>query len=410
MKVLFVCHRLPYPPARGGKIRPFNVIRHLSRTGSEVTVASLARSSDELKEGEGLRDHCRKVIAVAVPKLATFVRSGASLAGTSPASMKYFYSPVLAKRIRAELARHQYDFVMVHCSSVAQYVAHVQGIPKLLDFGDMDSQKWLSYARFRRFPAQLVYWLEGRKLERAERRLASAFDFCTCTTRNELETLRSFQASAESDWFPNGVNSKYFDVAGAPYDPNTMSFVGRMDYFPNQQAVLEFCARVWPGLKQDFPGLSFQVVGANPSARIKRLGSLPGVTVTGSVPDVRPYVHASALTIAPLVIARGTQNKILESMALGVPVVSSVEAAKGVDARPGADIAVASTPSEYREAIGRILSDREERERLSAAGRQRVVQKHSWDASMALLDGLIERCMEVAERGKAAGSARVLSH
>jgi glycosyltransferase involved in cell wall biosynthesis len=119
---------------------------------------------------------------------------------------------------------------------------------------------------------------------------------------------------------------------------------------------------------------------------------LPGVTVTGSVPDVRSYVHASALTIAPLAIARGTQNKILESMAMGVPVVSSVEASKGVDARPGVDIAVAATPAEFREAIKRILADPAERARLAAAGRSRVLEKHSWDASMKSLDELIEKC------------------
>jgi sugar transferase (PEP-CTERM/EpsH1 system associated) len=392
MNVLFVCHRLPYPPSRGGKIRPFNVVRHLTASGHTVTVASLARSPDELRAGEGLREHCRKVIAVSLSPFSTGLRTAASVVSSSPASMKYFYSPALARSIRAELSTGRYDFVMVHCSSVADYVARVRGVPKLLDFGDMDSQKWLDYARWRSQPAAAVYWLEGAKLERAEKRLARAFDLCTCTTRNELETLRGFGTGVETGWFPNGVDSKYFDVAATRYGPNTICFVGRMDYYPNQQAVLQFCEQVLPDLRADFPALELQIVGAEPPAMIRRLGRLPGVTVTGSVPDVRSYVHASALTIAPLAIARGTQNKILESMAMGVPVVSSVEASKGVDARPGVDIAVAATPAEFREAIKRILADPAERARLAAAGRSRVLEKHSWDASMKSLDELIEKC------------------
>jgi sugar transferase (PEP-CTERM/EpsH1 system associated) len=392
MKILFVCHRLPYPPSRGGKIRPFNVVRHLAASGHEITVASLARSAEELRAGEGLRDYCRKVVAVALPALTTSLRTAASIVGSSPASMKYFYSPALARDIRAELATGRYDFVMVHCSSVADYVAGAREMPKLLDFGDMDSQKWLDYARWRRQPAASIYWLEGAKLARAEKRLAGHFDLCTCTTRNELETLRGLAAGVETGWFPNGVDSKFFDVGTARYEPSTICFVGRMDYYPNQQAVLQFCEQVLPALRADFPALKFQIVGAEPPAAIRRLGALPGVTVTGSVPDVRSYVQSSALTVAPLAIARGTQNKILESMAMGVPVVSSVEASKGVDARPGVDLAVAATPNEFKEAIKRILADPAERTRLALAGRSRVLEKHSWDASMTLLDELIEKC------------------
>jgi sugar transferase (PEP-CTERM/EpsH1 system associated) len=219
------------------------------------------------------------------------------------------------------MARKRFDLILVHCSSVAQYVAGVRGIPKILDFGDMDSQKWLEYARYRPFPLAAGYWLEGKKLEREERRLARLFDLCTATTRAEWETLEGYRTGVATDWFPNGVDSTYFTPTAEPYDANTICFVGRMDYYPNQQCMFDFCANVLPLIRARRPETKLLIVGADPSLAVKKLGDLPGITVTGSVDDVRPYLWRSALMVAPLMIARGTQNKVLEAMAAGVPVV-----------------------------------------------------------------------------------------
>jgi polysaccharide biosynthesis protein PslH len=168
-----------------------------------------------------------------------------------------------------------------------------------------------------------------------------------------------------------------------------------MDYYPNQECMLAFCATVWPRLRQQRPDLKLSIIGAAPSAAVKALAALPGVTVTGSVPDVRPYVRRSALMVAPLNIARGTQNKILEAMAMGVPVVTSGVAAGGVDAVPGEHFLVAGSPQQYVDAIERLLHDREERARFAVAGRSRVLIHHDWTRSMQRLDEIIERSMRV---------------
>jgi len=389
MKVLFVCHRLPFPPRRGGKIRPFNVIRHLSQR-HEVTVASLARTAEELEAGAGLRDHCANVIAETVSAPAALARMVARLPTTTPSSMGYFYSPALAKRIGAELAQTRFDLVFVHCAFVAGYVANVTSARKLLDFGDMDSQKWLAYAKNRAFPMSLAYYLDGTKLRRAEAQLARKFDVCTCTTRAELDVLQSYGTGVPADWFPNGVDTEYFKPAEAPYRPDSICFVGRMDYYPNQEGVIAFCRDVLPLIRARRPGVTLAIVGAEPPAKIRELGRLPAVTVTGSVPDVRPYALASAVSIAPLQIARGTQNKILESMAMGVPTVSSIAAAGGVDGEPGRDLLTAGTPREFADAVLYVLENPAERKRLSEAARARVLSHHSWDQSMAKLDRIIE--------------------
>jgi sugar transferase (PEP-CTERM/EpsH1 system associated) len=400
VKILYVCHRFPFPPKRGGKIRPFNMIRHLHGQGHEVTVASLVRSHAEAEEGAGLAAHCARYLMEPIGSAAALARMLVRLPTAAPSSMGYFYSPRLARRIRAVAREQPFDLAFVHCSSAAQYVRELP-VPKILDFGDMDSQKWLEYARTRRFPLTLGYRLEGTKLERAEAAFARAFDLCTCTTRAEHDTLAGLGTGVATGWFPNGVDSDYFAPATAPCEPDTVCFVGRMDYYPNQEAMLRFCRETLPLLRARRPGIRLDIVGADPSAAIRGLARLPGVRVTGSVPDVRPHAHRAAVSIAPLAIARGTQNKILESLSMGVPVVTSSAAAGGVDAVPGEHLLVADTPAEQRDAILALLENPALRERFARAGRERMLSHHSWPHSMRRLDALIAGCLDGARRGHA---------
>jgi sugar transferase (PEP-CTERM/EpsH1 system associated) len=392
MKILYVCHRFPYPPKRGGKIRPFNMIRHLSEQGHEVTVCSLARSREEAEEAKGIAPYCARYEIGRVSNPLQAARMLARLPTTEPSSMGFFYSPDLARSIGRLLATERFGLVFVHCSSVAQYVRHVRNVPKILDFGDMDSQKWLEYANYKPFPLSLGYVLEGTKMLWAEKRLARKFDLCTATTRAEWETLQSYATGGLTDWFPNGVDAQFFSPVAGAYDADTISFIGRMDYYPNQECMARFCRDVWPLLKSRRPAMKMSIVGADPTPTMRALGELPGITVTGSVPDVRPHVRASALMVAPLGIARGTQNKILEAMAMGVPVVTSRLAAGGVDAEPNSHFLVADSPEEVAQAVFRIIENRTERDRLAVAGRDRMLSHHAWPRSMQRLDAIIENC------------------
>lgn len=369
------------------------MIKHLTAQGHDVTVASLVRSTDEAREGERLREHCARFIMEQISKPAALMRMLVRLPTQIPSSMGYFYSPRLEQKIKAALAETAFDLIFVHCSSVAQYVANIKHIPTILDFGDMDSQKWLLYSKHRRFPLSVGYLIEGIKLQRYEKKSASLFDYCTCTTKAELLTLDSYQAEAQTGWFPNGVDTDFFSPVAAPYDPDQICFIGRMDYYPNQQAMLYFCNSILPVLQECRPQIKLVIVGAEPAAAIRKLGDRPGVKVTGSVPDVRPFVTASALTVAPLFIARGTQNKILESMAMGVPVVASDHAAQGVDAVPGEHLLTGSTSDELVAAILQLVESPQERARLSGAARQRVMSHHNWAHSMSRLDALIGECI-----------------
>ncbi len=391
MNILYLCHRFPFPPKRGGKIRPFNMIRHLSAIGHQVTVCSLSRSAQEAHEGSGIAPYCASHEMGHVKEWVQVARMVVRLPVPTPSSMGFFYSPELAMRVQSLLKSKTWDLIFVHCSSVAQYVEHVRDVPKILDFGDMDSHKWLEYAHCKPLPLSLGYQLEGHKMRAAEKRLAKCFDLCTATTRAEWETLEGYESGADTDWFPNGVDADFFCPGDAPYDADTISFIGRMDYYPNQECMGRFCAQVWPLLKMHHPTMKLLIVGADPTPAVRKLGALDGVIVTGSVPDVRPFIRKSALMVAPLNIARGTQNKILETMAMGVPVVTSTIAAGGVDAESAVHFRVADTPQAYTQAILDIVDRPLERARLAQAGRLRMLSHHAWPSSMARLDAIIER-------------------
>src|SRR4029077_1236633 len=171
MKILFLCHRLPYPPKRGGKIRPFNMIRHLSRR-HEVTVATVARSAAELAEGQDLRRYCHELHVERIPAYAAWSRFGLYTATTYPATFGYFYSPALDRTVQTLLATRGFEAIFLHCSSMGPYVARHRGCRKILDYGDADSEKWLEYARATKFPISVGFELEGRKVRRYEQWLA----------------------------------------------------------------------------------------------------------------------------------------------------------------------------------------------------------------------------------------------
>lgn len=398
MRILYLSHRFPYPPTFGSKVRAFNTIAHLARQGHDVTVVAPVRSAQEEAEATGIAAHCHSYHA---PRVASSVQL-AKLALTLPtpitASEAYFHSGQMRAIVRRLLDSRSVDALIAHCSSIGRVAESVGGLPKLLDLCDVDSRKWLDYTAYKPMPLSLGYRWEGLRLAAAERRMAQRFDRVTVATAGEMQALAQIGVTDNADWFANGVDLDYFVPATQPYDPKCITFVGRMDYFPNEQCMVDFCSQLWPRLRARDADLRLQIVGAAPTPAVVRLGQLPGVSVTGAVPDVRPYVQRSVLTIAPLSIARGTQNKILESMAMGVPALCSPIAAAGVDALPGEHLLVADEPAQWCEQILAVAGDSALRRRLSEAGRARVASHHSWGQVMLRFDRIFGECLRREDR------------
>jgi len=373
------------------------MVKYLHEAGHKVTVASLARSAEEADASEGIKDYCDDYVLCRVDNIVQAARMGLRLFTREPSSMGFFYSSKLQKEVHRLLAEKNFDLIVVFSSTAAQYVSHVSHIPKLLDFCDMDSQKWLAYAKFKSWPVSMGYHLEGTKLEREEKILCTQFDLCTCATGFEVDTLEGYNTGVASGFFPNGVDFTFFTPGDADYDRRSISFVGRMDYYPNEECVISFCKKVFPVLQKKYPDVTFTVIGAAPPANIMALNDIPGITVTGTVDDIRAYVRKSAVMVTPLEIARGTQNKILEGMAMGVPVISSHTAARGVDAVIGKHILAASSPEEYVAHISNIFDNETERDRLAKAGRDRVVTHHNWPRAMELYAKAMDECLAIAQ-------------
>ncbi len=389
MNILFLSHRVPFPPNEGGKIRAYHMIRHLHQH-HRLVVASLAESPEEAERAAELKDYCHDLIVETVPPARRWAQAVAALPTSTPSSVAYFWSRRLHDRIRAAVADHSFDAVLAHCAFVAQYVRASDARFRLLDFVDMDSGKWAEYAIHRRFPLSLGYRLEAAKLRAYERRAAAWFHHCSVTTAGELETYRQSGSAVPCSVLANGVDMKYFNQ-GAPRrrEGAVLAFLGRMDYFPNVDGICYFAREVFPLIQTRCPQAELRIIGMNPTAEVRALAQTPGILVTGSVPDVRPYLNDAAVTIAPLRIARGTQNKVLESMALGIPVVATTPAARGVQAEAGTHLLVADDPASLSEQVLRLLWNPQLGEQMARAALEQVQRSHNWAATCAQLDQLL---------------------
>jgi len=390
MKILFLCHRMPYPPERGGKIRPFNMIRHLARS-HEVTVATLARTPQERADGQELRRYCDDLHVGRLSGFGAWARFGLFGLTGRPATFGYFYSPALYRTVQRLLATRGFDAILVHCSSMGPYVAGHSGCRKVMDFGDADSEKWLEYSQTAPVPLSWAFRAEGNRVRAAERRLGEQFDAGSVNTPRERDVLAAYVRYPISV-IPNGVDLEYFQSsrrAGPGYIPNRLVFTGNMSYRPNVDAVQHFAAEVLPRIRREIPDVQLCIVGMDPSAAVRRLADGDRVVVTGRVDDVRPYFDSAAVAIAPLRVARGLQNKVLEAMAMRVPVVASPAAFAGISAVAGRDLVVASQPEEFSNAVVTLLRDPAARERFAAAGRSCVETNHNWSQLLERLEDLV---------------------
>jgi sugar transferase (PEP-CTERM/EpsH1 system associated) len=389
MDILFISHRIPFPPDHGGKIRAFNMIRHLAKSHS-VVVASLAESEREMQEASGLKNYCSKVIAQVVPTPIRWLQASRGLVGRSSSSVAYFWSSDLHKRIDKLLSGNRFDVIFVHCAFVAQYVSDYRDGYRILDLCDIDSAKWLDYSQWRAGPLSWGYSLEALKLRNYEKKVITNFDRCIVATPGELAEFKKLSVEIPCAVIPNGVDSNYFHPQSNGSAGRVIAFVGRMDYFPNVDGALYFARSIFPIVRGRVPHAELRIVGSNPTNAVRRLANMPGITVTGHVPDVRPYLADATVAVAPLRLARGTQNKILEAMAMGIPVVASVEAAKGITATPGENLLVGDTPDTFANHVINLMQNERLRRELSEAGHKKIIRTHSWSSSMSTLEAILE--------------------
>lgn len=392
MHILYVVQRVPYPPNRGDKLAAYHAIRHLARR-HRVTVAALAESPDELRHAQSLETELAgtrgRVAAVLHPPSVARAQALLALATGEPLSVAYYRSAALRAEVRRLVQAAPIDVAVAFSSSMGPYVEDIDA-PVIADFVDLDSCKWELYAGHQGWPRSWLYATEARRLREYERHLSRRAHCTLVRTESEREDCERLIPGSRFDVLANGVDLDYFHPRPRPDRARGIVFTGVMDYFPNAQAVEHFCDRILPRVRAVVPDASFTVVGARPGRRIRALAKRQGVRVTGQVPDVRPYLAGAAVVVAPLLIARGVQNKVLEAMAMARPVVVTPAAARGVGAPPGHGLVVAEGPEDFGAGVVELLRHPGAATELGARGRQFVERTCVWDDRLQHLEALVE--------------------
>jgi len=383
MKILYLAHRMPFPPNKGDKMRACRELTYLARR-HDIWCACFADAEGDLKHADTLRRLVRGLAVVPLDRRFATVRGLCGWLGGSTVTEWFYRSAEMMRTVRAMSRVVGFDAVAAFSSAMAPYALAVPAGRRVLDLCDLDSAKWREYARCTPRPQRWLYTTEGRRLAKREHRWIDAFDASILISRAERDALDGGVDAGKVHVVTNGVGLTSFartpqgpSGARAPARP-VVGFIGVMDYLPNVDAVCWFVRACWPAVRRAVPGATFRIVGRSPVARVRRLAAVPGVVVTGEVGDVRPELERFDLSVAPLRIARGLQNKVLEAMAAGVPVVATSKAAEGLTAMPGRDIVVADDPASMARAVIALSCDNDRHACLAEAGCRYVSTCHRW--------------------------------
>jgi sugar transferase (PEP-CTERM/EpsH1 system associated) len=407
--LLYLCHRLPYPPNKGDKVRSHHFLKHLAGR-HRVFLGTFVDDPADWEHVEALRALCAEVHVESLSLRPRRLTSASGFLTGEALTLPYFRSRRLRNWVKEVLRRERIRRAFAYSSPMAQYLADASHVRRVIDFVDLDSAKWGDYARTRPWPFSAVYAREARHLLRFEREAASHAEAVVFVTDEEAQLFRreAPESSGHVMTIRNGVDSAHFSPAhefASPFRPDehAIVFTGAMDYWPNVDAVVWFAREVMPGIRLRDPAARFYVVGMNPDATVRALGNDTATTVTGRVGDVRPYLQHARVVVAPLRVARGIQNKVLEAMAMARPTVVTPAMAPALSAVRGAEFETAAEASEFAARVLELM-DPARAQRMGTLARSRILADYAWPASFRLLDELLERDAAAPGRGVALAS------
>lgn len=416
MNILFIVHRIPYPPNKGDKIRSFNEIKYLSKKHN-LYLAFLVDDVRDIAHIDELKKYCVDLDYDIINPRWQKIKSMPYLLTDKPLSVPYFYSRKLQEAIDSRLVESGIDTIICFSSPMAEYVFKSRQvelkrqnrldrsnskIKLIMDFVDVDSDKWGMYAAFRSFPFSIIYRREWRRLMSYEQMVGLVFDKSIFVSEKEVELFKSFCPDAHTLSIPNGVDLELFESLNQSKELNKLSqkkqsnqnranilFMGAMDYFPNEDAVLYFSSEIWPCVRREMPRAKFYVVGGKPSRKVRMLPKKdPNIVVTGYVPDVRPYLKMADVFVAPLRIARGVQNKVLEAMAAGVPVVARPEAVQGIRGLNGC-VKIEESNESFVLSILKILKTPQEKYKMASDSKRFILDNYDWEENLREMDNIL---------------------
>lgn len=391
--LLFLSHRIPFPPNKGDKVRSWHWLKHLAQR-YRVHLGTFVDDEQDWQHVDKLRHLCGESFFAPLQPSSARLKSLSGLIFGQPLTLPYFRDVALQEWVNLILRTQPIKHILVYSSAMAQYVMPARDRHRIVDFVDVDSDKWRQYARTAPWPLSTIYRREAKCLLRYERRVAAEFNASVFVSKAEAELFRRLapESADKVCHVDNGVDGDYFSPRWDypnpyPDEERVLAFTGAMDYRPNIDAVEWFAREVFPSIRDAFPSACFYIVGARPAPKVQKLSELPGVRVTGTVLDIRPFLAHAEIAVAPLRLARGVQNKVLEAMAMAKTVIASPEAAEGIEARFGEELLVASSPDEFVATACALLGGKGQN--VGIAGRERILTDYGWYGNASQIERLI---------------------
>jgi len=405
-RILFLAHRIPYPPNKGDKIRSWHFFENLARE-HDVHLGFYVDDRRDLQHISYLQSMsaslCYKKVSPFRQKLRGLVLG---LMQQLPFTLAAYPQKRLRDYAKRLIQNREVDLVFLFSAATAPLVMEkgriFKGLPVIADLVDMDSAKWSAYAARSGWPLSALYRREARLLRSYEAFLAGVADATVFVTGAEATLFRQeTDSKGRVETVPNGVDLKMFDPdrfgSGSknPANEPVVIFTGAMDYRPNVEAAVWFCRHVWPEVRRQVPRARFRIAGAPVAPRVtEEAAKADGVEVLGYVEDMAAEIAAADIAVAPLLTARGLQNKVLEGMAMAKPVVATPAALEGIEAVPGDDIMLADGPGDFASAVTSLIGDSGKRATLGANARRFVEAHHAWKPALAKLDLLVRDILE----------------
>ncbi len=398
VRILFVT---PYIPSRI-RVRPFNLIKQLS-TVHEISLVSLLVEDYERAIVKSIEEYCVSVDLVPLPKWQSYANCLLALPTLTPLRVAYYRSPAFVRRIKEVIHRQKIEVVHGELIKVVPALKGVladENIPVLYDSVDCISSFLQQELDTARIPLKKAFvYSELLKMRRYEQRELVDFDQLIITSAFDQEQLGRLTGQPQNiQVVSNCVDSDYFAPWTGPRTADSLVFCAKLDYFPNAQAILHFCEKTLPLIWKQRPQVRLTIVGSNPPPAVRALATDERITVTGYVPDTRPYLGTASVALAPLLVAAGTQFKILEALAMSTPTVTAPRCCHALGAQDGVHLLVAEGPQSYADAIVRLLDDPQLAQRLGKAGRLFVTEHYSWASAASILDRLYNS-IAAARRG-----------